>query len=385
MNLATTLQPRLWEAVRASMEARNFTPAILDGVHLLSDVIRERSGLEGDGVALVGAAFGGSSPKLKVNRLQTESEQNVQRGVEALLRGVYQAIRNPRSHGVQGDEEPDAAAILMFVDYLLRIIDRSRSPFSVSDFIGRLLDPDFVPSERYAELLVNEVPERKRLAVCREAFVRRTEVEPQKLRVFFEVVLGVMSPEDRSELLALVSDELAQTSDEATIRFVLGAFPSDIWPQLSEIARLRIENKLVRSAKEGKWLKGESRCIAGALATWATSIVTQFTLKDELWNALFVKLRSSDRAEQDYVFKYFMPHAQACLATPPPLLVVVVNHGLKAGDVRFKELVEGWQIGDSFLEERPPDDPWRKPFAGALANFQLTPESTEILDEDIPF
>ena len=95
MNLETRLEPRLWEEVRGSVEARKYTNAILDAVHFLSDVIRERSGLEGDGVSLVGAAFGGSSPKLRVNRLRTESEQNTQRGVEALLRGIYQAIRNP--------------------------------------------------------------------------------------------------------------------------------------------------------------------------------------------------------------------------------------------------------------------------------------------------
>jgi uncharacterized protein (TIGR02391 family) len=354
MNLETRLEPRLWETVRTSLEARKFTAAILDAVYLLSDVIRERSGLEGDGVALIGAAFGGSSPKLKVNRLQTESEQNVQRGVEGLLRGVYQAIRNPRSHGVHQDEERDAVAILLFIDYLLRVVDQSRSPFSLSAFVGRLLDPDFVPKERYAELLVNDIPENKRLAVCREVFGRRAEGDAQKLRFFFEMVLGVMSPDDKSEFLALLSEELEQTNDEATIRFVLAAFPSNIWPQLGEIARLRIENKLVRSAKEGKWVKQQNRCTAGALGTWATNIVTQFTLKNDLWGALIVKLRSSDRTEQDYVFNYFMPHVEACFETPPPALVWTVKHGLKAGDSRFKETVEGWQMGGWEERDRGP-------------------------------
>ena len=96
MNLETRLDPRLWEAVRTSLEVRKFTAAILDGIHLLSDVIRERSKLEGDGVALIGAAFGSMAPKLKVNRLITESEQNVQKGVEALLRGYT------RRSGIQG-------------------------------------------------------------------------------------------------------------------------------------------------------------------------------------------------------------------------------------------------------------------------------------------
>jgi uncharacterized protein (TIGR02391 family) len=140
MNLETRLEPRLWEAIRTSAEGRNFKAAVLDGIHLLSDVIRERSGADGDGVALVGAAFGGNNPKLKVNRLQTESEQNVQKGIEAMLRGLYQAIRNPLSHGTHLDSERDSEAILLFVDYLLRIVDQSRSPFSLSTLVARVLD-----------------------------------------------------------------------------------------------------------------------------------------------------------------------------------------------------------------------------------------------------
>ncbi len=174
MNLETRLEPLLWDAVRTSVEGRNFSGAVLDSIHYISDVIRERSGLEGDGVGLVGAAFGGKTPKLKVNRLQTESEQNVQRGVEALLRGVYQAIRNPRSHGITQDDERSAVAIILFVDYLLRIVDQSRTPFTMATFTAKVFDPAFVPKKEYAELLAKEVPGNRGLAVVRELFVRRS-------------------------------------------------------------------------------------------------------------------------------------------------------------------------------------------------------------------
>ena len=42
-----------------------FTGAIQDSMYFLGDLIRDRSGLEGDGVALVGKAFGGRRPVLE--------------------------------------------------------------------------------------------------------------------------------------------------------------------------------------------------------------------------------------------------------------------------------------------------------------------------------
>ena len=108
MNLETILVKRLWESIQSSYEARNFTGAILDAIYSLSDLIREKTGLQSDGTTLVGQALGGKSPKLKVNRLQTESEKNVQSGIEQILRGLFQAVRNPRSHEKRVDTQKDA-------------------------------------------------------------------------------------------------------------------------------------------------------------------------------------------------------------------------------------------------------------------------------------
>jgi uncharacterized protein (TIGR02391 family) len=387
MNLETKLEPKLWEAVRASLEARNFTAAILDGMHLLSDVIRERSGLEGDGVSLVGAAFGGSSPKLKVNRMQTESQQNEQRGVEALLRGLYQAIRNPRSHGAHRDEERDADAILLFVGYLLRIVDQSRNPFSLPVIVARVLDPDFVPDGRYAKLLVDEIPANRRLMTCREILARRSDADAGKIKFFFAAIVGAMPSEEVGELCEVVSEELRQTEDDDTVFFVVRSFPPDLWPRLHEAARLRIENKLIRSVRIGKYSAEQKRCSGGVLGTWATNIIEHFTLKDEIWSALTEKLGSPDREEQDYVFTFFMRYLDRCYDAPPGFLVWVVNRGLKAGDSRFKEAVELWQV-DQFLEDQERQDSWTKPFVEALGSFAPAPEANEppeITDEEVPF
>ncbi len=60
MNLETRLDPWLWEAVQNSIENRHYTGAILDSFHFLSNLIRDKTDLESDGVTLIGQAFGGN-------------------------------------------------------------------------------------------------------------------------------------------------------------------------------------------------------------------------------------------------------------------------------------------------------------------------------------
>lgn len=99
MNLQSEISPELWATISQSYQARHYSNTITDAVHYLSELIREKAGVDGDGSSLIGQAFGGDNPKLQINRLQTESEKNEQKGFQELLRGIYTGIRNPRSHG----------------------------------------------------------------------------------------------------------------------------------------------------------------------------------------------------------------------------------------------------------------------------------------------
>jgi uncharacterized protein (TIGR02391 family) len=353
MNLETRVDERLWDAIRSSYENRNFTGAIQDSMYFMSDLIRDKSGLEGDGVTLIGKAFGGRSPLLKVNKLYTESEKNVQKGIEQVLRGLYQAVRNPRSHEKHSDTEEDAISIILFVNYLVKIIDRSRTPFSEQAFISRVLDADFVPKERYAKLLVGEIPEKKRMDIFYGLFQRLTEGDGSKLRYFY-------------------------ADDIETIRTVVKAF-AGIWVELEEAARLRAENKFVESIKDGKWHPAKNKCIGGAFGTWATNITEHFVLKDDLLSVLLNKLESSDRGEQDYVFHFFSGAFDELAESPSFRLKKIVINGLKVGDIRFKEMVEKnfyWLGGE-----------WQSAFKEALEAFeeQPLPFDPEYDDTDIPF
>ena len=385
MNLETRLEPKLWEAVRANAEPRKFGNAVLDAIHFLSEVIRERSGLEGDGAALVGQAFGGNSPTLKVNKLQTESDQNVQRGMEALFRGVFQAIRNPRSHGPFEETERDATAIILFLDYLLRVVDQSKSPFSLALCVEKILDSAFVPSKRYATLLTEEIPVSKRLAVCREVFQHRSESHSTKLKHFFARVLEVMSEADQADLATSVSEELRQTSDDGTIIFVVDAFPTAFWSSLSEVARLRVAHKLVQSVIAGRFDVRKDRVLQGVLGTWSIRVLHVLLQKQDFWRAVSQKLIAQDRLSQDYSFRFLAPQLSDHYESPPSSLRTAVLNGLEAGDERFKHLVESWAMTP--FDEPNPEHAWYKPFAAAMEQFIAVPYEavSELTDDDIPF
>jgi hypothetical protein len=61
------------------------------------------------------------------------------------------------------------------------------------------------------------------------------------------------------------------------------------------------------------------------------------------WSAVFSKLLSSDRVQQDYAFNYFTHFIDKCHEAPPASLKIAVISGLKKGDLRFKSLAESWK------------------------------------------
>jgi uncharacterized protein (TIGR02391 family) len=376
MNLETKLPDPLWEAVRQNYEKHDFTGSILDAMYFLSDLLRKKSGLEGDGAALVGQAFGGASPKIKLNRLQSESDWNVQRGFEQLLRGFYQAIRNPRSHEKLSDREEDAQVLILFVGYLVRQIDQAKAQFSTQDFVKRVLDPDFVPQRRYAELLVAEVPPGARMEVFLAIYRSKENWKPESIRHFFEVLFEVLSDDEKKQAYEILSEEMKAADDETTVRLVIGSFKPDVWSNLQEAPRLRVEHRLVRAMREGRYSRVERRCRGGALGTWATGHFGVFLLKKEALRALMDKLSSNVEEEEDYVFEYFFSHMKLLSPTMPSDLDSLLRCRLKSGNQRFHDAL--------FFNDPWGDDNWTDDLKKAMESFQAN-QPTNDPDDNMPF
>lgn len=304
MNLQPTIPSSLWAVVQSPYETENYSHAILEATYLLSGVLRERAGVDGDGTSLVGQALGGDDPKLKLNAFQSESERNEQKGFEQILRGVYVGIRNPRSHEQTTDDKESADAILHFIGYIIKRLNASKATFTIDGFLARVLDSEFVESVRYAELLVAEIP-KLRLSDCLIGiYQERKKIELRKLRFLIPTLLNVLTPPQLSAYMNVVSEELRTATEDSTIRTSLQMLTPEVWPSISELPRLRIENKLVQGIRQGEVLT--SGKTTQALATWSKNLLKAFTTRSEVANALISRLEDQDADARHYVAKYFM-------------------------------------------------------------------------------
>jgi len=161
MDISKQLQEELWESIKKSYLSEDYTTAILNTIAYLRDIIREKSNLELDGVDLINQAFNDKNPKISVSNMETKNDKNIQKGLRELLSGIYTHIRNPRSHDKYQDTQENAIAIILFVNYLLNIIDKSKTSFSSEAFIGQVYDDFFHPTEEYGALLIQDIPKRQ--------------------------------------------------------------------------------------------------------------------------------------------------------------------------------------------------------------------------------
>lgn len=109
--------------------------AVFEAMKSVAHKTRSLSGLDGDGAALVDAAFGfsdGGRPRLAINALSTETQRGEQRGFSNLLKGLFGAIRNPLAHNPKVEwemSEQDALDVFSTISLVHRKLDQAtRSP-----------------------------------------------------------------------------------------------------------------------------------------------------------------------------------------------------------------------------------------------------------------
>jgi len=304
MDLNDILSEDIYSVIKNKYDNQLYSDAILDSIKYLTNIIREKSKVGGDGAGLIGQAFGGQSPKIKINKMATTSEIDEQKGYEQILRGIYCGIRNPRSHEQYQDVKEVADSIIIFINCLAEMIKSTKSYFQLEEYKNRVFDPLFVEREDYAEILVNEIPSDEIVNTSISILKDRNRGESKKLETYFKALFNKMDRSQYDSLMKAISNELKIAQQNNDIVSIIRLIEPKFWPILDDDVKIRIENVIIESVREGYYDMYEG-IKKGHLGTWAGDIGGYFKLRRELGEAIIEQLNNNWYA-QNYIAEYFI-------------------------------------------------------------------------------
>lgn len=309
MDLKGNIEIKLWQVIREVYENADYSSAVLNSIQMLPESIKNKTGLNLDGISLVSHAFDGDIPKIKLNRLQTKSDKNIQKGVQDILKGIYTAIRDPRNHNKFNDKKEDADAIICFINYLIKIIDSAEVEFDEAVYLNGVFDKYYVKTEEYSELLVKQIPDKEKINIAIKVILKIGEGDIYVLGYFMKALLEQLDINDKKQFFSVINDLLKLTDNYKTIRGLLYIIPGEYWIYIDKAIGMRLDNILQLDVKQGKYaIKNDKLCddAYGALGTWVTKDHIKSFGNIENWTVLLVdKLESGNKHEIQYVLKYF--------------------------------------------------------------------------------
>jgi uncharacterized protein (TIGR02391 family) len=128
MLLDRQVHPDVLRFCREELLQDNYFHAVFEATKSVADKIREKSGLTNDGAPLVDEAFGGNSPLLAFNSLQTSTERSEHTGLMNLMKGLFGTFRNTTAHAPKIKwtiNEQDALDMLSLTSLLHRRLDNA--------------------------------------------------------------------------------------------------------------------------------------------------------------------------------------------------------------------------------------------------------------------
>ena len=278
MSFEGKLRDDLWKAVQAHYERGDYTETVRDAIFLMSEVLREKSGIDDkDGSKLVEVALLGNNPAILVCKNETTTEKDYQQGIGFAFKGIMQSVRNRISHEKCLLTNEEAEAIILYINYLLNQIDRSGGKTKIENVMELLLDEDFTDTQEYADLLMKEIPTKKRYDLLLELYKQKEELPQHKLKKFVDTLLSTLTKASRSDFIRVVSSSMLKCKDNDDLRMYFHYFMVNTYSELDRLVQLRMEDLIIKSitrgAMENHYDSDTEQMVrvcnsGGSLATW---------------------------------------------------------------------------------------------------------------------
>ena len=357
MKIEDRIRDDLWKAIQAHYERTDYTEAVRDAVFHMSEVLREKGGIEDkDGTKLVETALLGSNPAILVNKNETTTEKDFQQGIGFAFKGIMQSVRNPLSHESFQYTQDEAEVLILYINFLLNQVDKSGGGTKIDNIIDLLLDDDFTDTQEYADLLLKEVPSKKRYDLLLELYQKRAQLPQNKLNYFLTALFASLTKAAKSDFVRVVSTSLMRCKDDNDLRMYCHYFMNDTYKDIDKLAQLRIEDLMLKSINAGKYENvydfesetHEKKCTAGSLSTWVSKKLDLLGNKEAIINLLFKKL---DRgySEQEFVFTYFVSAITKKPSEYKKSELYVIKSQLKKGNSLFSNWL--WEDIDILADE----------------------------------
>ena len=120
------IHPEVLRFCRAELMQDNYFHAVFEATKGVAQRLRDMSGKQSDGAKLVDETLlPKQNPLLAINSLQTDSERSEQNGFASLIKGCFEAVRNPLAHEpkIMWNGEDDVADLFSLLSLIQRKLD----------------------------------------------------------------------------------------------------------------------------------------------------------------------------------------------------------------------------------------------------------------------
>ncbi len=336
--------PDFWNAISLHYEKECYEDTLKDACFYLIDLIQNKSeNFDLDGEKLINNVFSEKNPKLLINKNQTISEQDEQRGFGYIIRGLICSIRNPLSHSKDikyKKEEVDS--ILLFINnYILSKIDDTKEFGYVDNWFDFIFIENSNDSVRYSNKILENISKKDKIDLAKEIIENLNLIKEGKYKYLINKLYDGLTTKSKNEICILLNRNLIKVNDDHYLRMFFNHFDKSIWSKLDDLITARIEEMVFKSIQSGRIVFSDFEMkeilIEGAsLSTWVSDWIDVFSNKDEIISCLFNKLNYEETGK--YTLHYFTN-----ILYDKELIMKYKDNiisGLKNGKISYKKLLD---------------------------------------------
>lgn len=122
------IHSKIYEYCNSELITENYFHSVFEAVKSIAEEIRQRTNLTLEGAELIDRALSVTNPLIKINSLQTDTEQSEQKGFSNLIKGVFGMFRNTTAHApkvVWTITEDEALDIMTTISLIHKKLDKN--------------------------------------------------------------------------------------------------------------------------------------------------------------------------------------------------------------------------------------------------------------------